>query len=69
MDGVKPNILTVSDVIFAIDTNSSGDGSILIEVSEKNNGPLLVIIKLVVATFLIPLALPMVSIMGLKVTG
>ena len=45
------------------------EGSIFIEVSEKNKGPLFVIIRFVVATLLIPFDLPMVSIIGLNVTG
>jgi hypothetical protein len=44
-------------------------GSIFIEVSEKNKGPLFVIIRLVVATLFIPLDFPIVSIIGLNVAG
>ena len=69
MAGVIPNIFTVSAVIFAIIARSFGDGSIFIEVSEKNKGPLFVIIRFVVATLLIPLDFPIVSITGLNVAG
>ena len=55
--------------MFAIVASSFGEGSIFIDVSEKNSGPLLVIIRFVVATFSIPFAFPIVSIIGLKVTG
>ena len=39
------------------------------DVSDKKIGPLLVIIKFVVATLLTPFAFPIISNMGLTVTG
>ena len=59
----------MSDVILAIIAKSFAEGSILIEVSDKNKGPLLVIIRLVVATLLTPEAFLITSNIGLTVTG
>ena len=69
MLGSIPNIFTVSAVIFAMIARSFALGSIFIDVSDKKIGPLLVIIKFVVATLLTPCAFPIISNMGLTVTG
>ena len=62
--GLKPNICTTFAFIKAILANSLEVGSILMDVSDKNNGPFSVNIKLVAAMRVTPFAFPMMLITG-----
>ncbi|CAI8342121.1 MAG: Uncharacterised protein [Flavobacteriaceae bacterium] len=69
MTGSIPNILTVVAVIWAIFAKSAALGSILIEVSLKNNGPLSVINKFVVAILVAPSSSPINFKIGFTTFG
>ena len=67
--GSKPNILAVSAAKIAMYPNSLYFGLILMEVSAKKIGPLLVIIKLVAATLLTPSLFPITFKIGFITSG
>ena len=69
MTGSIPNILTVVAVICAIFANSEALGSMLIEVSLRNSGPLSVINKFVVAILVAPSSKPISFNIGFTTFG